>query len=110
MIYWANEEIDLPVQDDDVVQWWGQTKNLKNLVNRPNEVILSNYDETYLDVGFGSRNGGNYLTYIKWRDIYKFEPKFTGVNIIGGEVCMWGELSNQRTNEQKIWNRASILA
>ena len=23
---------------------------------------------------------------------------------------MWGELSNARTNQQKIWNRASILS
>ena len=30
---------------------------------RPNEVILSNYDLTYLDTGFGGRYGGNYGVY-----------------------------------------------
>ena len=66
-IYWANEAIDLPLMSDDVVQWWGLTSHLSQLANRGNEVILSNYDETYLDVGFGNRNGNTYRTYIKWR-------------------------------------------
>ena len=42
--------------------------------------------------------------------MYSFNPQFKGVNIIGGEVCMWGELTNSRTQDQKIWIRASILA
>ena len=23
VIYWANEEIDLPMEDEDAIQWWG---------------------------------------------------------------------------------------
>lgn len=30
-IYWANEEIDLPLESDDVIQWWGVTKNIDRL-------------------------------------------------------------------------------
>lgn len=110
VIYWANEAIDLPLEADDVVQWWGLTANLKKLENRPNEVILSNYDLTYLDVGFGNRNGNPYRSYIKWRDIYNFNPTYPGVNIIGGQTCMWSELSNAHTHDQKIWIRTSVLA
>ncbi len=110
VIYWANEQIDLPLQSDDVLQWWGLAKNLNRIVNRTNEVILSNYDQTYLDLGFGGRTGGTYGTYINWRDLYKFVPRYTGVNVIGGQVCMWGQLSNGFTNQQKIWVRASILS
>ena len=109
-IYWANEAIDLPLAEDDVVQWWGLTSNLSRLVGRPNEVILSNYDLTYLDVGFGNRNGIPYRTYITWRDIYKFSARQEGVNVIGGETCMWSELSNIHTHEQKVWIRTSVLA
>ncbi len=109
-IYWANEAIDLALQDDDVLQWWGLTSHLSNLVGRPNEIILSNYDQTYLDVGFGNRNGRPYQTYIKWRDIYKFNPRYQGVNIIGGETCMWSELSNVHTQDQKVWTRTSVLS
>jgi hexosaminidase len=36
VIYWANEEIDLPVQDDDVIQWWGVTDTIDQLIGRPN--------------------------------------------------------------------------
>jgi hexosaminidase len=92
------------------VQWWGLNSHLDKLANRPNEVILSNYDQTYLDVGFGNRNGRTYQTYIRWRDLYKFNPRYEKVNVIGGEVCMWSELSNQHNHDQKVWTRTSVLA
>lgn len=33
-IFWANEDIDLPVSDDDVIQWWGVSKNVDRLKGR----------------------------------------------------------------------------
>ena len=54
-IYWANEHIDLPVQSDDVIQWWGGSKHVNALKGRKNEVILSVNDLLYLDVGVGNR-------------------------------------------------------
>ena len=66
-IYWANEAIDLPLDGDDVVQWWGSTEHLDQLANRSNEVILSNQDLTYLDMGFGRRQGLSYGTMVRWR-------------------------------------------
>lgn len=108
-IYWANEDINLPVENDDVIQWWGVSKNVAALANKTNEVILSNYDLTYLDVGYGNRNGRQYGTYIKWRNMYAFNPKVENVKIIGGEVCMWSELNNADTQDQKVWLRANII-
>lgn len=35
-IYWANEAIDLPLESDDVLQWWGISTNLNRIVGRPN--------------------------------------------------------------------------
>ena len=72
VIYWANEEIDLPLQDEDVIQWWGVSSNVKKMVGRKNEVILSNYDLTYLDIGFGNFYGNKYGTYQGWRKMYNF--------------------------------------
>jgi hexosaminidase len=88
-IYWANELLNLPLEADDVLHWWGLSTDVHKLANKPNEVILSNYDHAYLDKGFGNRNGVPYGDYIKWRDIYKYSPKVQGVNVIGGEACMW---------------------
>ncbi len=31
VIYWSNEDIDLPVQDEDVIQWWGVSANVDQL-------------------------------------------------------------------------------
>lgn len=31
IIYWANEDIDLPLEDDDVIQWWGVSSNVDRL-------------------------------------------------------------------------------
>jgi hexosaminidase len=71
-IYWADDHIDMPVDQDDVIQWWGQSTSWTKLVGRKTEVILSYVDQLYLDIGFGSRTGGDFRTMISWRDIYKF--------------------------------------
>lgn len=89
VIYWANEEINLPVEDDDVIQWWGVSKNADRLAGKKNEVILSFYDQAYLDLGFGGRYGDQRPGYISERDMYKFNPMVKDVNVIGGETCMW---------------------
>ena len=89
VIYWANEGIDLPVEDDDVIHWWGVSANVNKLVGRKNQVILSNYDVTYLDIGFGNFYGGTYSTYQSWRKAYSYEPRVKDVNVIGGASCMW---------------------
>ncbi len=79
------------------------------LVGKPNEVILSNNDHAYIDKGFGNRNGHPYGHYINWRDMYHFNPRVSGVNVIGGETCMWSELGNSHTLDQKVWIRTSVF-
>lgn len=71
-MYWANEDIDLPVKDDDVIHWWGVSANVNKLAGRKSQVVLSNVDLTYLDIGFGNRRGGSYSTYEDWRKVYSF--------------------------------------
>jgi hypothetical protein len=39
------------------------------MAGRKNQVILSNYDLTYLDLGFGGRRDTGYGTLISWRDM-----------------------------------------
>lgn len=109
VIYWANEDIDLPMEDDDVIHWWGVSANVNKLAGRKNQVILSNYDLTYLDIGFGNYYGKTYGTYEHWRKAYTFEPRVTNVNVIGGAACMWNEIGTARTFEQKVIQRSSVI-
>jgi hexosaminidase len=109
VIYWANEGIDLPVENDDVIHWWGVSANVNKLAGRKNEVILSTYDLTYLDIGFGNIYGRTYSNYEDWRKAYTFEPRVTNVNVIGGASCMWNEIGNAHTFEQKVIQRSSVI-
>lgn len=97
------------VDDDDVIHWWGKAENVNKLSGRKNEVILSNYDLTYLDLGFGGGAGTGYGHFLSWRDMYKFNPVVSNVNVIGGEACMWAEISNGQVQDQKVWPRSSVI-
>lgn len=108
--YWANEQINLPTESDDYIQWWGDSKNIRQLENRTNSIVLSNYDLTYLDIGYGGRAGGNYGTTIEtWKAMYKLEPNIANIKgkILGAEACLWSEVNNQYTQMPKLWLRAS---
>ena len=109
VIYWANEDIDLPTQDEDAIQWWGVSANVRKMEGRKNEVILSNYDLTYLDIGFGNRYGDHYGVYQNWRTMYKFNPRIPNVNVIGGETAMWSEIVNVHAYDQKVVQRSALL-
>lgn len=109
VMYWANEEIDLPLEDEDVLHWWGTSLHQDQIKGRKNPVVLSNYNEVYLDIGFNNFYGNNYGVYQNWRDVYGFEPRIANVNVIGGEVCMWNELGTKHTFDQKVFQKASVL-
>lgn len=42
--------------------------------------------------------------------MYKFNPIIQGVNVIGGEACMWAETVTRDNIEQKVWIRSSVIA
>ena len=65
---------------------------------------------TYLDIGFGNFYGNNYGVYQNWRKMYSFNPRIANVNVIGGESCMWNEMGNKYTFEQKVVQRAAVIA
>jgi len=35
-MYWTNEAVNLPVQDDDIIHWWGAHSNIKVLKDMNN--------------------------------------------------------------------------
>lgn len=75
-----------------------------------NEVIISYWNQVYLDIGVGTTTFDPYRNYLTWRDIYQYNPYVTNVNVIGGETCLWSELNDDHTLDQKIWIRASAMA
>lgn len=52
-MYWTNYEINLPVDEDDIIHWWGVTKDLSYIKDKTNKIVLSNYDLLYMDTGYG---------------------------------------------------------
>ena len=62
---------------------------MEYLKDKSNPIIISHYDKTYMDTGFGNEEGVHYKTYIKWRSIYKMNPYLEGKTVLGGESCMW---------------------
>ena len=110
VIYWMNEGSDLSIQKDDIIQWWGSSIYVGSLEKYKNKVILSDYKQTYLDLGFGNIHGNSYGKYIAWKEAYSFEPKVKNVNIIGGESAIWSELNSGSTHDVKVWSRTSVIA
>ena len=98
------------MQDEDVIHWWGDQANQGKLSGRKSQVILSNYDLVYLDTGFNNIYGINYGVYKTWRVMYAFNPAIPDANVIGGTTCMWNEIGTKHTFEQKVLQKASVLA
>lgn len=89
-----------------IIQLWNVAtdKSIPNILANGFKVILSNYDHTYLDCGFGSwvADGNNWCSpYKQWQLQYNLNPgKFVKhfnlssdyvKQILGGETNMWSE-------------------
>ena len=89
-----------------IIHLWNtaKDKSIPNILENGFRVILSNYDHTYLDCGFGSwvADGNNWCSpYKQWQLQYNLNPnKFVAYfnlsservgQILGGETNMWSE-------------------
>ena len=81
-------------------------------------VIYSNTSEWYLDCGAGNwLNGGKSWCdpYKSWQTVLSGNPR-SGVKaeqaaqVVGGEVCLWGEQVDTNNLELKLWQRAAAAA
>ena len=96
IMYWTNEAVNLPVEEDDIIHWWGQHSNINVLKDMKNKIVISSENLTYLNLGFGKPG----TKVIAWRDIYdKLTLKFDNFKgeILGPIGTLWSEVNNDQT-------------
>ena len=121
--------LTLPTNDTLVQSWQGQAA-LAAVVSKGYRAIFGAYTEWYLDCGFGQWIDPNitnsatpivppYTDYCNpmksWREIYSYDPRVNLTSaqtklLEGGEVHMWGELTDPVNLDSKVWPRASAAA
>jgi hexosaminidase len=87
---------------------------MKVLGNTTSRIILSPSDFLYINKGIGNiwfnSSAGTYST---WKQIYQgfnvFPQGIDKSRILGAEVTLWGEVSNDDTLENNIWMRATAF-
>ena len=93
------------------MHWWGG-----GLLNTKHEIIISQYGPFYIDMGVGNYLGVSYGSYATWMDIYQLDiarmiQNYNNKqNVLGAELTLWSELSNQYIHHMKIWIRGSSMA
>lgn len=98
-------ENNLP-KDRYVIQTWVPSTNTvpQELIDLGYKIIVSTKDKWYLDHGFWGST-----SYYTWRQVYDNQI-LSGDAVLGGEICMWGELVNDNNVEPRVWPRAAAAA
>ncbi|CAO1637499.1 unnamed protein product [Parajaminaea phylloscopi] len=123
---WEEAAIDFPetgkaLQPDTLVQVWVSVESVgKALAANPKiRVINSPVNAMYLDVGRGEfttgATGQSWAPYCTWGSIYTYDllngtTKDNEHRIVGSEVLLWSEQSDDATVDQLLWPRAAALA
>ena len=101
-----------------IMQIWDNAADKLTALKNGFKVIDSTYTSYYLDCGFGSwLTGGNSWCdpYKTWLNIYNHSltdgiPSQYFKDIIGGEVCLWGESVDDYNLQPRLWPRAAAGA
>lgn len=127
MVLWTStlteeEVVDEYLEPEDyVIQVWttgtGKDSHVPHLLEKGYDVIMSNVDAFYLDCGFGSwvSTGNSWCSpYKAWHHVYNNNLRAMAGErvgqILGGEACLWAEVSAGQTLDSRLWPRASALA
>ena len=116
--------------NDTLVQTWLGESSLAQVTNEGYEALFGEYNWWYLDCGFGQwvdPNITNAATaiippytdycspYKSWREVLAYDPitnltASQAQKVAGGEVHMWGELTDPVNLDSKVWPRASAAS
>lgn len=115
-VFWRNDGANVSTSDDDVLHFWGaQADVAKITATSRSQIVLSPSDILYISKGMGNLwLNGTQGAYPVWRQIYEkfvlFPAGVEPTRILGAEVCLWGEVSNEDIMENNIWMRSSAFA
>ncbi|KAK2760220.1 N-acetyl-glucosamine-6-phosphate deacetylase [Arachnomyces sp. PD_36] len=126
-------EWNLTLPDSTIIQTWRSKEALSHVLSKGHRVLFGANTHFYLDCGFGAfydpidpdNPGENpmvnppYLDYCtpykNWRHIYSHQP-LAGIPeeqkhlVLGGEVHLWGEMTDPSTLDGMLWPRAAAAA
>ncbi|KAJ3674153.1 hypothetical protein LUZ60_006145 [Juncus effusus] len=130
----------LPTETTVLQTWNNGPQNTKKIVQAGYRVIVSSYDFYYLDCGYGgwvgndSRydrqesdlpnhpfnyeggNGGSWCAPFKsWQRVYDYDilhglSEKESELVLGGEVALWSEQSDETVMDGRLWPRAAAAA
>ena len=124
-------EWDLPLPKDDVlVQTWTSNATLRNVTAKGYKALFGDVDHWYLDCGYGAFIDYNDTAAPKavptyadwcatpqksWRAVLAYDPTANLTDaqrqlLAGGEVHLWGELTDAASLDGKVWPRAAAAA
>eukprot|EP01012_Entosiphon_sulcatum_P068698 TRINITY_DN9903_c0_g1_i1.p1 TRINITY_DN9903_c0_g1~~TRINITY_DN9903_c0_g1_i1.p1 ORF type:complete len:531 (+),score=89.29 TRINITY_DN9903_c0_g1_i1:22-1593(+) len=119
MVVWGGAITDFKIPlptESTIIQTWDSDKTVP--LQQGYRIIDSNYKMLYLDCGEGNwiSGGASWCDPFKtWDTVYNYNP-LTGVppaqqaQVLGGEVCVWGETIDGTNFETKLWPRAAAAA
>jgi hexosaminidase len=117
----------VPMERDTIIQTWKEASSIADAVRKGHRVIAGSYRSWYLDCGAGNwvdpprgKSVGdadtNWCGPVKsWRNMYTYNP-VAGLLaeeaklVIGGEVHMWSEQTDEHNVDSKVWPRAAAAA
>ncbi|ORX70000.1 beta-hexosaminidase-like protein [Linderina pennispora] len=107
---------------DTIVQTWIDEQSIPKTVSKGYRSVASPASYYYLDCGHGAWlsnwvAGNSWCDPFKtWMKIYSFDP-LTGITdpaqqklVLGGEVQLWAEQSDETVLDNRLWPRAAAMA
>ena len=123
-------EWDLKFPASTIVQTWRSSTSLAKVVAKGHQALFGPCEEWYLDCGFGTfidpdpANPDNPIKhpyrdwcapYKNWRQVLSFDPLADIPEeqkhlVVGGEVHLWGELTDSVNLDNMLWPRVAAAA
>lgn len=131
-VVWEEMVLDwnLTLPKSTIVQTWQSASSLSAVLARGHKALFGSNAHWYLDCGHGQFLDTNMSNpdspvkppytdycdpYKNWRHVYSYDP-LLGIPqeqkhlVVGGEVHLWGELTDSSTLDGMLWPRAAAAA